>query len=232
MHNTPAFLAMLPRITDLNGLDVGCGEGTNTRELAKLGGSIEAIDLAPTFIRHAGEVEREYPLGIRYSVADATALPFPDQHFDFATAFMSMMDVHDSELALSEIYRTIKSDGFFQFSILHPCFAPPHRRPLRDKDGNDYAVEVADYFVENDGSIEEWTFGSARRAGEHIPALFKVPRFHRTLSNWLNQLIASGFVIEQLQEPKATADEALRCPEIADTRIAPLFLHVRVRKPN
>lgn len=32
--NTPAFLAMLPEIKGLEGLDIACGEGSNTRQLA------------------------------------------------------------------------------------------------------------------------------------------------------------------------------------------------------
>ena len=35
--NTPAFLEMLPDIHNLNGLDIGCGEGSNTRLLAEKG---------------------------------------------------------------------------------------------------------------------------------------------------------------------------------------------------
>ena len=231
-HNTPAFLRSLPNLSGLRGLDVGCGEGTNTRQLAGLGATMDAIDVAPTFIRHAMEVEHADPMGIAYLVADATALPFPDRRFDFATAFMSMMDIARGDLAVSEAHRVLRPGGFFQFSILHPCFAPPHRKPLRDENGNDYAVEVADYYVENDGSIEEWTFGSAVRNGEQIPALFKVPRFHRTLSTWINLLISTGFVVEYLHEPTATPEEAARWRDIADTMIAPLFLHIRVRKPS
>ena len=33
--NTPAFLAMLPETRGLSGLDIGCGEGHNTRLLVK-----------------------------------------------------------------------------------------------------------------------------------------------------------------------------------------------------
>jgi trans-aconitate methyltransferase len=32
--NTPAFFAMLPDVEGLAGLDIGCGEGHNTRLLA------------------------------------------------------------------------------------------------------------------------------------------------------------------------------------------------------
>jgi hypothetical protein len=33
--NTPAFLAMLPEVQGLSGVDIGCGEGHNTRLIAK-----------------------------------------------------------------------------------------------------------------------------------------------------------------------------------------------------
>src|SRR5437660_7060703 len=62
--NTPAFLAMLPAISDLHGLDIGCGEGSNTRELARLGAQMHAIDIAPTFVRHAQSTEASDPFGI------------------------------------------------------------------------------------------------------------------------------------------------------------------------
>ncbi len=51
--NTPSFLAMLPPVEGLAGLDIGCGEGGNTRQVARLGARMTGIDIAPTFIRHA-----------------------------------------------------------------------------------------------------------------------------------------------------------------------------------
>ena len=59
--NTPAFLAMLPPVAGLQGLDIGCGEGTNTRHVARLGARMHAIDIAPTFIRHAEATEEVEP---------------------------------------------------------------------------------------------------------------------------------------------------------------------------
>ncbi len=67
---------MLPPVSGLSGLDIGCGEGSNTRELARRGARMRAIDIAPTFIRHAIEAESAEPLGIAYLVADATDLQF------------------------------------------------------------------------------------------------------------------------------------------------------------
>lgn len=158
--NTPAMLAMLPPIAGLKGLDIGCGEGSNVRRLAQLGAHMQAIDIAPTFIRHAREAEAVDPLGIEYQVADGMNLPFPDGSFDFATAFMSLMDMPEQARALKEAHRVLRPGGFLQFSILHPCFAPPYRKVLRESNGEVRAIEIARYFDGADGEVETWCFSS------------------------------------------------------------------------
>src|SRR5215831_10366104 len=87
--NTPAFFELLPNVAGLAGLDIGCGEGHNTRLLAKRGARVTAIDIAEAFIAYAREAEAQEPLGIDYRVASAVALPFADTAFDFVTGFMS-----------------------------------------------------------------------------------------------------------------------------------------------
>ena len=229
--NTPAFLAMLPAVSGLRGLDVGCGEGSNTRALARLGAKMCAIDIAPTFIRYARATETSDPLGIIYQVADALSLPFTDASFDFVSAFMSMMDVPDQGRALREVHRVLHPGGFLQFSILHPCVAPPHRRVLRNADGTTRAIEIADYFDATHGQVETWWFSTLPHEEREHVAPFRVPRFHRTLSGWVEIICDAGFVIEKFAEPSASPELAEAEPIVADTRVAPLFLHCRVRKP-
>lgn len=94
--NTPAFLEMLPEVEGLSGLDVGCGEGHNTRLLARRGARVTGIDISGTFVRHAKEEEEREPRGIRYERASAVGLPFEEASFDFVTAFMSLMDIPES----------------------------------------------------------------------------------------------------------------------------------------
>lgn len=117
--NTPTFFQMLPTIKNLRGIDIGCGEGYNTRLLADEGALIDAIDISPYFIQKAGEEEILQPKGIIYQVASAVQLPFEDSYFDFATAFMCMMDLPDTEKALQESYRVIKPGrgAFFNFRL-------------------------------------------------------------------------------------------------------------------
>jgi SAM-dependent methyltransferase len=230
--NTPAFLAMLPPIRGLDGLDIGCGEASNTRKLAELGARMQAIDVAPTFIRYASETEAAQPLGILYRVADAEELPFAECSFDFATAFMSLMDVPDQARALQEAQRVLRPAGFLQFSICHPCFDPPYRKVLHNPDGTVRAIEIADYFDETDGRIDRWWFSTVpKEERERVPP-FQTPLFHRTLTGWVAIIRDAGFEIEALGEPSASAELAAAEPVVADTRVAPLFLHIRVRKGN
>ena len=159
--NTPAFFAMLPDVEGLLGLDIGCGEGHNTRLLAGRGARVVAVDIAETFVHHARQLEAQEPLGIQYHAASAVELPFADSSFDFATGFMSFMDIAETDLVLAEAYRVLKPGGFLQFSITHPCYDTPHRRNLRDENGIAYAIEVGDYFRNLQGEVTEWLFGAA-----------------------------------------------------------------------
>jgi SAM-dependent methyltransferase len=144
---------------------------------------------------------------------------------------MSMMDMPDHDRALHEVTRILRPGGFFQFSILHPCFAPPYRKVLREPDGTVRAIEVARYFDCVDGEVETWSFSSAPREVRENSAPFQVPRFHRTLSSWVDITVQSGLVIEKIGEPSVGDEQLRRFPDLADTRVAPLSMLVRARKP-
>lgn len=229
--NTPAFFAMLPNVEGLIGLDIGCGEGHNTRLLVKRGAKVTAIDISEVFIRYAKEFEEANPLGIDYRVSSAVDLPFDGSSFDFATGFMSFMDIPEKQRVFSEAYRVIKPGGFLQFSITHPCFDTPHRRNLRDHHRITYAIEVGDYFRDRNGDIDEWLFKAAPAEEKRDLPKFRIPRFTRTLSFWLNLIIESGFSLEYVQEPRPSNETVAAHPELQDAQVVAYFLHLRVRKP-
>jgi len=229
--NTPAFLAMLPPVDGREGLDLGCGEGHNTRLIAQRGARMTGLDIAEIFIRHARTEEQRAPLGITYHHASAVELPYAVASFDFAVGCMSLMDIPETAQVLAEAFRVLRPGGFLQFSILHPCFNPPHRRNCRDEDQRITAVEVGDYFAETAGQIDEWIFGEAPLALRQRLPMFKVPRFHRPLSQWLNLLVASGFLLERCEEPQPSEATVLAYPRLQDAQVVAYFLLLRVRKP-
>ena len=122
-------------------------------------------------------------------------MPFADYTFDFVTAFTSMMDVSDQAAAF--VWRVLRPGGFLQSSISHPCFDPPHRRVLRDADGTTRAIEVARYFDTTEGRVDTRWFSTLRKRNAEQVAPFLTPRFHRTLSGWVEIICDAGLVIEQ-----------------------------------
>ncbi|OGD78185.1 MAG: methyltransferase [Candidatus Coatesbacteria bacterium RBG_13_66_14] len=227
--NTPGFLAMLPDVAGLSGLDLGCGEGANTRHLARRGARMTALDVSPTFVRLAADFDEGETTRIAYLVADGCLLPFAPKSFDFVTAFMSLMDMPGQERAFAEARRVLKPGGFLQFSITHPCTDTPYRKWIEDGDGRHIALSVADYFRENFGEICEWMFCHAPAELRETLPKFRIPDFHRTLSFYLNALADTGFVLERVCEPTAPDEAVERFPLLADSRIIPMFLIIRAR---
>ncbi len=227
--NTPEFLAMLPDVAGLEGLDIGCGEGANMRAVADLGARMTALDISPTFVGHAACSHAD-AAGIRFIVASAVELPFADESFDFATSFMCMMEFPETERALAEAFRVLRPGGFLQFSITHPCFDTPHRRNLRGPDGRTYAIEVGGYFHDPDGEVMEWLFGAAPAEAREGLQPFQTPIFRRTISEWLNLLVDVGFVLERMGEPTVDDATVAQTPNLQDHQVVAYFLHVRGRK--
>jgi SAM-dependent methyltransferase len=231
LQTSPAFFAMLPDVRGLTGLDIGCGEGHNTRKLAERGARVFALDLATDLACAAVAYQSAVSSSIRYLSASALHLPFPAQSFDFVTGFMSLMDVAGGpEQVLPEIARVLKQGGFLQFSILHPCFTPLHRRVIRDSVGVPVAIELARYFDRTDDYVERWTFSAAPAEVIADLDLFAVPRFHRTLGDWLNAIAAARLRVEACVEPTVDDETFAHSPILADTRIAPYFLLLRCRR--
>src|SRR5262245_4087678 len=145
---------------------------------------------------------------------------------------MSFMDIPEIDRLLSEAHRVLKPGGFLQFSIEHPCFATPHRRSLRREDGFMYAMEVGEYFRNLNGELTEWLFRAAPPKVKWGLRKLKTPRFTRTISEWLNLLVDTGFLIERIEEPRASDEVVRTCPILQGAQVVAYFLHIRARKPK
>jgi ubiquinone/menaquinone biosynthesis C-methylase UbiE len=164
-------------------------------------------------------------------MASAVELSFENASFDFVVAFMSLMDIPETERVLAEVFRVLRPGGFFQFSMPHPCFDTPHRKNLRDETGYTYAIEVGDYFRGREGEVEEWLFHAAPPEVREGSPPFRTPVFMRILSSWLNKLVEADFVLEHFGEPCPSDEAVQERPGLQDAQTVAYFLHVRARKP-
>ena len=72
--NNPAFFEFIGDLSGKTVLDVGCGEGYNTRLLARSGARMTGVDISQRMIELARQEEQREPLGIRYEVASFSDL--------------------------------------------------------------------------------------------------------------------------------------------------------------
>ena len=233
--NNPAFFGMLPDLRGKRVLDIGCGEGYNTRKSADLGASVVGIDISEAMIAAARRHEAEHARGIEYHLASGSDLGmFGDATFDAVLSTMAMMDLPDYAGCVRECFRVLQPGGLFQFSVTHPCTQTRLWKWVRDDKGERIGVIVGNYFglqpETPEEDVDEWFFGAAPAEVKATARKFRIPRFFRTLGEYYNTLVDAGFSVERLCEPVADEETARKHPYVADTRIVPYTLIFQCRK--
>jgi ubiquinone/menaquinone biosynthesis C-methylase UbiE len=117
------LLDLLGPVAGRRVLDVACGHGRMTRELARRGGEVVGIDVSGKLIAKAREAEEDAPHGVRYFQADVTKRGTVGVgEFDVVSCSFGLSDIDDLDGAIGSISRALRNGGRFAFSILHPCF--------------------------------------------------------------------------------------------------------------
>jgi 2-polyprenyl-6-hydroxyphenyl methylase/3-demethylubiquinone-9 3-methyltransferase len=97
-------------------LDVGCGAGFLTNELAASGFEATGVDLSARSLELAKS--RDASKAARYKQGDLTRLPFPDGSFDAVCAMDVLEHVEDLDAALAEVARVLAPGGrFFYYTF-------------------------------------------------------------------------------------------------------------------
>jgi len=133
----------------LTGLDVGCGQGQYSIEMAARGATMSGVDLSQGQISGARKEAVKNGESIDFRVASATSLPFPDNSFDFAYAINSFHHILDREmqaLAIEEVVRVLKPGGVFILHEMNP------RNPLY----RFYLGYVFPLIKNIDEGVEQW----------------------------------------------------------------------------
>jgi ubiquinone/menaquinone biosynthesis C-methylase UbiE len=230
--NNPAFLKLVGNLKGKKVLDAGCGEGYNTRIFARMGAQMTGIDISVRMIEHARRAEQKEPLGIKYEAASFTDLSiFGNDSFDTVVSTMALMDGPDYEKAIAEIYRVLHKNGDFFFSISHPCFMTEGFGWVNEDNEKKPLLTVSGYFSKKQW-IERWKFSQAPEEIRKDVPLFAIPRFPRTLAEYINPLAGAGFMLKKIAEPRPSATDCREHPYLQRWRDAgSLFLHVHCVKP-
>jgi ubiquinone/menaquinone biosynthesis C-methylase UbiE len=200
--NNPATFRLIGDVRGRLVLDLACGEGYNTRILAKKRRQRYGVYFSERLIQLAKREEAREKLGICYSFLDATGLKeFSRNSFDLVTCFMSLQDIENYEKAISEVARVLRSQGRFVFSIPHPCFETIIVNGKRTSAAKRYFGAVK-YTV-------QWKM-------ERLAKPFRTTSFHRTLTDYFDVLFKNRLFVLRFVEPRPTRKGLLKHPQLRE----------------
>ncbi len=214
----PAMLAVCEPLAGQRVLDLGCGQGYFTRQLARCGAHAVGVDISEELLAFARQHEADEQLGIDYRLMNATDLHlhFAAGSFDLITACFALHDMADPPAVLASAWRVLKKDGRMAFAIPHPATDTPYREWDIDKDGLRGALKINHYFESGPATLR-WKM-------KRLIYSWDVPYWRHTLSEWSAMIAGAGFCIRQLFEPHPTAEQVQHNPNIEDARRVPYAL--------
>ena len=196
-------------------LDIGCGEGRTSRDLALRQHHTLGIDASPTLVAYAKEVD---PDG-HYLVADAATLPFADATFDLAVAYNSLMDVDDMPRSVAEAARVLRPAGHLCVCIVHPI-----------ADAGAFTDREADApFLITGRYLDTRLFDQTFERGD-LSMRFQSRCY--PLETYVRAFEAAGLLIETLREPPAPERAVAEDDAERRWQRLPQFLFMRLVKPS
>jgi ubiquinone/menaquinone biosynthesis C-methylase UbiE len=207
-----SFFELLPPAAGRT-IELGCGEGRVSRDLRARGYDVVGIDAVPRLVEAAVEADP----GGEYLVADAAALPFPDESFDLAVAYNSLMDMDDMDGAVREARRVLRPGSRFCVCVTHFVNDAGRFEP----DSADGAFYVDAYRGKRPYD-EVW-----ERAG----VAMRFVGWCYPLESYTRALEDAGFLIEAIREPVPSAERLAEKPRAARRLRIPNFLMLRALKP-
>jgi 2-polyprenyl-6-hydroxyphenyl methylase/3-demethylubiquinone-9 3-methyltransferase len=213
LYERPATLAMLGEVGGLDVLDAGCGPGICSEILARRGATVVGIDVTPEMVDLARR--RCAGLPATFTVDDLTQplRGIGDGSFDRVLCALALDHVEELAPVFAEFRRVTRHGGRLVFSLAHPM-----------SDWADERIRGESIYYERARFGLHWTgFGD--------PYPF-VEAFRRPLAEILNDLVAAGWVFDQLVEPRPLPAMARTDPRtFAELSRAPAFLCVRACRP-
>ena len=197
----PAQLQLLALEPGERVVELACGNGQFSREMARAGVEVIASDFSTVFVDRARAHAAQAGLTIDYRVADVTDA---DQllalgkagAFDAAVCTMAFHDVADLGPLAVSLRALVKPDGRFVFSVVHPCFNGVNPTFVAETSDEDGAI-ITRYLLRIDRYLGLQPERGIGILGQPEPHWY----FPRTLTELLSPFFEVGWAMDGVLEP-------------------------------
>ena len=184
---------LLPLIRELLGscrlenvLDLGCGTGELTKEIASLSRQVTGVDPSSESVAIARKTCAN-SLNVSFYVGTAEEFAYSRSDCRFTTAIsnMTLMDCMNLDSVVSTAASLLDVNGSFIATITHPWFWPQY-----------WGYADAPWFNYQNETILETTFRISEEATNCVTT-----HVHRPLSHYLKSFSQAGFRVDRILEP-------------------------------
>jgi SAM-dependent methyltransferase len=187
LAETEDELHLIPDLSQQRVLELGCGSGHSLVYLRehKNAGELWGLDFSEEQINFAKEFLEGKKIPAKFYLSSMDETPgIPENYFDLVVSIYSLGWTPDLFHTLELIYSYLKPGGMFIFSWEHPVY-----RSLNYEDNlGKYVFEVS-YLDEGPVIDPSW---------KGVEIVIN----HRKLSTYLNAIVQSGLILEQVLESK------------------------------
>lgn len=184
-YDRPALLSLLPPVEGRAVLDAGCGPGAYCEWLADHGARVTGLDVSPRMVAHA-ERRLKGRAAIRLADLGGALDVLPPAGFDVVLSALALDYVRDWDRLFVAFFRVLRAPGHLVFSAHHPFDEFYDHHP-----GGNY------FDRERVAMTFDWKAHGVKA---------EVPYYRRPLGAMLDPLLAAGFRLERLLEPRPTPE--------------------------
>jgi ubiquinone/menaquinone biosynthesis C-methylase UbiE len=211
----PSIQAMLPDMTGLRVVDLGCGFGWFCRWARDHGAaSVLGLDLSDNMLDRARSMTTDP--AVTYKSANLEHLDLPIGAFNLAYSSLALHYIPDLPPLLATVYRGLVPGGRLVFSIEHPIMMAPTRQDW-STDAEGRPVWPIEGYLREGARTSDWLAKG-------------VVKYHRMIGTTINHLIDAGFSITHVEEYGPSEAQVAARPEWAKERERPIFLLVAARR--
>lgn len=210
----PTIQTMLPNLTGLNIVDLGCGFGWFARWAISQGAAhVLALDVSTNMLTQAQATRSP---SIAYQQADLEHLTLPDAAFDLAYSSLVLHYIRNIAGLFATIRQALRPGGHFVFYTEHPIYTAP-TSPRWATDTDSRRIWPLDRYLIEGPRTTDWLAKG-------------VIKQHRTLGTTLNHLIQAGFTLTHIEEFCPSPEQIAQRPELEPERDRPMFLLISARR--
>jgi len=126
-----AVWELLPELEGRWVLEVGCGTGNISLELARRGAQVVGLDASGPMLAAGQDKARRQGLALTFILCLAGDLPFPEATFDGVISILALDFMPDRPGAVREMVRVLRPGGFLALALLNRYSLWTLKRMLR-----------------------------------------------------------------------------------------------------